>query len=77
MGQVVKFYPANAADDIDNVLEQSIGEFNQAVIIGWDKNGYLDVRSDTTLTGSDVLWLIEVFKQKLLNGDYSVGEDEG
>jgi hypothetical protein len=76
MGQVVKFYPANAADDIDNVLEQSIGEFNQAVIIGWDKNGYLDVRSDTNLSGSDVLWLIEVFKQKLLNGDYSVGEDE-
>lgn len=76
MGQVVKFYPANAADDIDNVLEQSIGEFKQAVIIGWDKDGYLDVRSCTTLSGSDVLWLIEAFKQKLLNGDYNV-ESEG
>lgn len=77
MGQVIKFYPANAADEIDNVLERSVGQFNQAVIIGWDKDGYLDVRSCTSLNGSDVLWLIEVFKQKLLNGDYSVegGED--
>ena len=73
--EVVKFYPADAAKSADNVLEQAIGCFDEVIIIGWDKSGDLDARATLGLKGGgDVLWLIEMFKHKLLSGDYC---DEG
>lgn len=76
MSNVVKMYPANAAESADNVLEQSIGEFDQVLIIGWDKDGFLDARATIGLSdGGDMLWLIEAFKTKLMNGDY-MGDEE-
>ena len=72
MADIVKFYPADAAKDADNVLEQALGTYDEVVIIGWDKDGELDCRATLGLKdGGDVLWLIELFKHKLLNGDYS------
>jgi len=68
---VVKFYPKNAADNPDNVLEQAVGEYSEVLIIGWDKGGFLDVRSNKGLQAKDCLWLIEQFKMKLIRGDYS------
>ncbi len=69
--KVVKFYPANAAEDPDNVLEQAIGLFNSVLIIGWDKDGNLDASASANLTdGGEMLWLIETFKRNLLSGDY-------
>lgn len=68
---VVKFYPKNAAKDPDAVLEQSIGEYENVFIIGWNKDGDIDPRADLGLDGKTILWLIESFKLKLLNGDYS------
>ena len=70
-GNVVKFYPKNAAEKPDLVLEQAIGQYQDAIIIGWDKDGLLDARSSLGLSHDNVLWLIEKFKLKLLNGDYS------
>lgn len=69
---VVKFYPKNAAKDADAVLEQSLGNFSEVLIIGWDKDGFLDARATLGLKdGGDILWLIESFKAKLMNGDYT------
>lgn len=71
MGNVHKFYPRNAAEHADNVLEQAIGCYDQVLILGWDKNGHLDARATLGLKdGGDVLWLIESFKHKMLSGDY-------
>ena len=68
---VVKFYPKNAADDPDLVLEQAIGQYQDVLIIGWDKNGALDARGSRGVAdGSDVLWLVEQFKYHLIRGDY-------
>ena len=68
---VVKFYPANAADDPDNVLEQELGEFSEVLVIGWDKEGNFDARATLGLKdGGDVLWLIEAFKFKLMSGEF-------
>ncbi len=73
---VVKFYPKDAAKDADSVLEQSLGNFAEVLVIGWDKEGFLDARATLGLKdGGDMLWLIEMFKTKLLAGDYS-GEVE-
>jgi len=70
MGDIVKIYPAGSAKDPDAVLEQAVGEYGAVLIIGWDKAGSLDVRSSTNLNHKDILWLMEVFKNKLLSGDY-------
>ena len=71
MTDIVKFYPKGAAKDADAVLEQAVGQYSEVLVLGWDKNGYLDVRATFGLKdGGDLLWLIETFKLKLLNGDY-------
>ena len=71
---VVKFYPKNAAENPDAVLEQAIGQYQDVLIIGWDKDGLMDARSSLGLSRDNVLWLIEEFKLKLLNGDYEPSE---
>lgn len=69
---VVKFYPKDAAKDADAVLEQAMGGFSEVLVIGWDKEGFLDARATLGLKdGGDILWLIESFKTKLMNGDYT------
>lgn len=71
MTEIVKFYPLDAAKNPDHVLEQALNIYEDVFIIGWDKEGRLDARSSLGLQGKDLLWLIEVFKKKLLDGDYS------
>ena len=70
MGDVKKLYPKNAAEKADNVLEQAVGVYDQVLIIGYDHEGCLEVRSSTGLNFANLLWLAEAFKSKLINGDY-------
>ena len=71
---VRKFYPKDAAKIADNVLEQAMGQYGSLLILGYDHEGQMDVRASLDLSdGGDILWLLEVFKSKLLNGDYSAG----
>ena len=71
MAEVIKFYPANAAENADNVLEQAIDAYKDVILIGWNKDGELEIRSTLGIKdGPQALWLIEVFKQKLVAGDY-------
>lgn len=74
MSEVVKFYPNNAAENPDNVLEQSIGQYESVFILGWDKDGFLDARASLNMKQKDCLWLMEKFKHKMLNGDYNPEE---
>jgi hypothetical protein len=69
---VVKLYPPNAAFIADNVLEQAIGQYQDVLVLGWDVEGNLDPRATLSLKNRDLLWIIEVFKMKLLRGDYDV-----
>ena len=71
MTNVVEFYPGNAAKNPDNVLKQAVGEYDSLTIIGYDKNGDMDVRASTNLNQGQLLWAIERFKHNLLAGDYS------
>lgn len=71
MTDIVKFYPKDAAKDADNVLEQASGVYQDLLIIGWDKDGNFHARATLGMKdGGDCLWLVEVFKLKLLNGDF-------
>lgn len=69
--EVVKFFAADAAKDPDAVLEQAMGNFSDVLVIGWDKDGDLDACATLGLKdGGEILWLLEVFKANLINGDY-------
>jgi len=70
MTKVINFPDVNAAVNPDTVLEEAKNEYNSLVIIGWDKHGNLDARATTNLSAAEVYWLISVFQQKLLQGDY-------
>lgn len=71
MGDVTKFYSKESASSPDVVLERAVGVYENVFIIGWDKEGALEARANTGFTHENVLWLIEVFKKKLISGDYS------
>jgi len=69
---VKKFYPKNAANNPDNVIEQAIGVYTEVIILGYDKEGNLDIRASTNIDKANILWIIDKFRHKLLNGDYDV-----
>ena len=71
MADVVKFRKRDAASDPDVVLEEAIGAYSSVVVIGWDKDGFLDARASLNLDHKELHWLISVFQNKLLNGDYA------
>ena len=71
MAEITKFYTKDAATNPDNVLEQAVGKYKSVIIIGYDKQGSLDARASTNTKSSDILWMLETFKMKLLRGDYS------
>ena len=55
----------------DKVLSEAAGQFESVFVIGHDHNGELDARASLNLTYAQILFLIETFKFKLLNGEYS------
>ena len=73
MDNVVEIHKAK---NPDKVLEQAKGQLESVFIMGWDKEGYLDFRASTNINKKDILWMIELFKHKLLNDEIYEGEDE-
>jgi hypothetical protein len=67
---VVKFYPKDAAKNPDNVLERAVGVYDQVFVIGYDKDGKLDVRASLNFKMKDIFFAMEAFKHKVLRGDY-------
>ena len=55
----------------DNVLDKAKGEYESVFVIGYDHEGIMDARSTTNLNAAQILFLLECFKNKLLNGDYA------
>lgn len=60
----------NPADDPDHVLRESIGFYDELMIIGWDKEGDLVIRSTGKIQANEALWMVQKFTHKLMNGDY-------
>ena len=66
----VEFKTGGKTITADKVLDESKGNYTSLLILGWDNDGYLDVRSTNNLDQKDCLWLAQKFTSKLLNGDY-------
>lgn len=55
--------------DCDKVLTEATGKLKDVLIIGRQHNGELYIASNTDRK-SELLYLMEKFKFKMLNGDY-------
>lgn len=69
MGQVVKFTPADAAKDPDVVLEAAQGQYQDVVVMGYDRDGDLDVRASLGLDLANIIFLMEVIKAMAVSGE--------
>lgn len=58
------------AQDPNIVLEKSIDQYESVLVLGYNHEGQLDVRSSLNLSHENTLWLIKMFERNLLNGDY-------
>lgn len=70
LGNVIKFFPSNAAKDPDLVLEQAKGLFNDVFVMGYDEGGEMDARASMDFSVKDILFCMDIFRFKLLNGEY-------
>ena len=70
MGEIIKFYPKDAAKNPDAVLEQAIGAYDQVFVIGYNKDGELDVRGTLNFTMKELFFALDAFKFMVLNGEY-------
>lgn len=66
----VEFKTGELHIEPDTVLEKAKGVYTSVLIIGWDMDGNLDVRSTTNLNAPDLLFLSSAFSHNLLSGDY-------
>ena len=67
---VISLHTSNDVIGADIVVEEAIGVYENVVIIGWNKEEELEVRASLNLSQSDILWLVETFKARLLSGEY-------
>ena len=67
---IVKLYPHNAALNPDVVLEQSAGVYEEVLVIGYNKDGALDVRASLNFDMKSIFFALEAFKHQVLSGEY-------
>ena len=68
----VEFKVGEISLDSDTVLEKAKGNYTSVLVVGWDAEGFLDVRSTNNLDQKDCLYLAQMFTHKLLDGEYRV-----
>jgi len=60
----------------DEILEAAKGDYEDLLLIGWNKNGDMQVYTSSQLyQNQDVLWLVMVFINRLLNGELDDEEE--
>lgn len=72
---IIKFYPKNAAENPDNVLEQAIGEFDSVVIMGMNKDGEFESRGSLNVSLAEANLYADNLKYSLL-GSFSFTEED-
>ena len=53
-------------ESADDILKEAIGVYSSAIIIGYNKEDFLEARATPNLTQAQVLWLVEHFKHLLI-----------
>jgi hypothetical protein len=60
----------------DNVMQRSMGHFENIILIGTNEDGHMEARSSLNLTVKDMLWMLEMTKQNILLTALSHDEDD-
>jgi len=63
MAEIVKLRPA---EDPDEVLKHATGVYEEVLVLGWTKDGALQMRSTLGMEAGDILLVIELSKKMLL-----------
>lgn len=58
------------AQDPDVVLEKAKGEYKSVLVIGYNHEGDVEARGSMDITHEKALWLMECFKNGILQGKY-------
>jgi hypothetical protein len=56
--------------DADEILEDSKGKYKEVFVLGWGEDDYLTGRGSKTLDNRELLFMLEIFKNTLLNAAY-------
>jgi len=73
MAEIIRFPGPMTPDEI---LEAAKGDYEDLLLIGWNKNGDMQVYTSSQLyQNQDVLWLVMVFINRLLNGELDDEEE--
>jgi hypothetical protein len=68
MGEVIDMNPSS---NPDTVLKEASKAFKEVLILGYNHEGYMEVRASTGLGDkAELLMLVEQFKHSLMSGDY-------
>jgi hypothetical protein len=67
----VEFKTGELSIEPNKVLDEAKDNYTSLVVIGWDKEGFLDVRSTNNLDQKDCVYLSNLFTHKILSGDYA------
>lgn len=51
------------------VLEAAEGQFEEVMLMGWDKEGKARVYTSKALNEAELGWILDGVKAKLINGD--------
>jgi len=56
--------------DADDILESCKGVYdNEIIVLGYNKDGYLELNCTDGVKNSDTLWLLETLKLSILQGN--------
>ena len=68
--------PDETLTNPDNVMQRSMGHFENIILIGTNEDGHMEVRSSLNLTVKDMLWMLEMTKQNILLTALSHEDDD-
>ena len=72
MGEVFELNPSS---NPDSVLKHAVGVFKEVLILGYNQDGYMEVRASNGMAPkAELLMLVENFKHALMNGLYDDDE---
>lgn len=73
MGEVIEMNPSS---NPDTVLKEALGAFKEVLLLGYNQEGYMEVRASAGMAPkAELLMLVENFKHALMNGYYDDDEE--
>lgn len=70
MADIIRLFPPGSARDADAVLEQSMHQFSEVLIIGYNKQGEFEARATLGLSAEAIIFLLQTMQYNIISGQY-------